>query len=123
MKVLITGVAGLLGANFARHLINKGHKVIGVDDLSGGYSDFIPSQVTFYEVNLTETVKVNQIFETEKPDYVYHFAAYAAVGLSPFIRNFNYMNNVVNTVMNKVMNKVKLYLASKRQKHKWEQRT
>jgi len=97
-KILITGVAGLLGANFSRYLLSKGHKIVGIDDLSGGYIENVPSECKFYNFNLTETEKVNEVFQNEKPDYVYHFAAYAAEGLSPFIRNFNYTNNLLASV-------------------------
>lgn len=110
MKVLITGVAGLLGANFSRHLIKKGYKVVGIDDLSGGYKDFVDQDVSFYEVNLTNPSIVKRVFSNEKPDYVYHFAAYAAVGLSPFIRNFNYSNNLIasaNVITNCINHEVK----------------
>lgn len=95
MKILITGVAGLLGANLSRHLLRKGHSVVGIDDLSGGYAEFIPEKVTFYQVNLANSSVVEKIFSDEKPDCVYHFAAYAAEGLSPFIRNYNYTNNII----------------------------
>jgi UDP-glucose 4-epimerase len=94
-KVLVTGCAGLLGSHFTRHLLDKGHHVIGIDDLSGGYIENLDSRVEFYNVNLVDKVNVDDVFKRTKPDYVYHFAAYAAVGLSPFIRNFNYTNNVV----------------------------
>lgn len=95
MKVLITGIAGLLGANFSRYLLNKGYKVIGIDDLSGGYRESVPAGASFYNEDLTNQKIVSSIFESEKPDYVFHFAAYAAEGLSPFIRNYNYTNNVL----------------------------
>lgn len=95
MKVLITGVAGLLGANFSEYLLKKGYKVIGLDNLSGGYHEFIPAGTTFYKVDIANSDAIDQIIKTENPDYVYHFAAYAAVGLSPFIRKFNYVNNVI----------------------------
>jgi UDP-glucose 4-epimerase len=95
MKVLITGIAGLLGANFSRYLLDKGYKVVGIDDLSGGYEDSVPKDATFYKLDLTDQKKVDEIFNAEKPDYVFHFAAYAAEGLSPFIRNYNYTNNVL----------------------------
>lgn len=95
MKYLITGIAGLLGANFSRHLLDKGHKVVGIDDLSGGYSEFVPTPSTFYHANVTNANIVNQIFNDEKPDVVFHFAAYAAEGLSPFVRNYNYSNNII----------------------------
>ena len=94
-KVLVTGNAGLIGAHFSRHLISKGHDVIGIDNLSGGYKDFVPPEVSFYKADLLDTRELSKIFAINSPDYVYHFAAYAAVGLSHFIRNFNYQNNVV----------------------------
>ena len=80
-KILITGVAGLLGANFSRHLLKNGYNVVGIDDLSGGYLDNVPSGCKLYNFNLVDAEKVNEAFEKEKPDYVYHFAAYAAEGL------------------------------------------
>lgn len=94
-KVLVTGVAGLLGANFSRYLVKSGHDVVGIDDLSGGYESSVPPEVNFYKLDLRDRVQVESIFSVEKPDFVYHFAAYAAEGLSPFIRNYNYTNNVL----------------------------
>lgn len=93
--VLITGVAGLLGSRLADWIIeNKPeYKIVGIDDLSGGYKENIHPQVNLYQVNLAVD-KINHIFETHKPEYVFHFAAYAAEGLSPFIRTYNYDNNL-----------------------------
>jgi UDP-glucose 4-epimerase len=97
--ILITGVAGLLGSRLADWIIeNKPeYKVIGIDDLSGGYIENINPEVQFIEINLTNQVILKQIFEKYKPDYVFHLAAYAAEGLSPFIRNYNYQNNLIVT--------------------------
>jgi len=97
-KVLITGVAGLLGANFSRYLLDNGHEVVGIDDLSGGYQSSVPDNINFYKLDLRERKAVEDIFAIEKPDCVYHFAAYAAEGLSPFIRNYNYTNNILCSV-------------------------
>jgi UDP-glucose 4-epimerase len=97
-RVLITGIAGLLGSNFSRYLLSKGHQVIGVDDLSGGYKESVPKEATFYQADLANQEAVNSLFSREKPDYVFHFAAYAAEGLSPFIRNYNYRNNVISSI-------------------------
>jgi UDP-glucose 4-epimerase len=94
-KILVTGCAGLLGSHFTRHLLDRGHDVIGIDDLSGGYVENIDPRVDFYERNLTDQKKIDKVFSSTKPEFVYHFAAYAAVGVSPFIRNFNYTNNIV----------------------------
>ena len=97
MKIFVTGCAGLLGANYTRHLLNNGHEVIGIDDLSGGYKAFIAKgeKFKFIKLNLEKRKKLVELFEEHKPDALLHFAAYAAEGLSPFIRNFNYRNNLI----------------------------
>ena len=96
--VLITGVAGLLGSRLADWIIeNKpGYKVVGIDDLSGGFKENINPKVNFWQMNLTKH-PIENCFENHKPDYVFHFAAYAAEGLSPFIRGYNYDNNLKST--------------------------
>jgi len=96
-KVLITGVAGLLGSRLADWIIeNTDGEVVGIDDLSGGYIENVNSEVTFYKKNLV-TDDIEDLFDKYDFDIVYHFAAYAAEGLSPFIRQFNYENNLVTT--------------------------
>ena len=98
MTVLITGVAGLLGARLADHLIETqpGIEIIGIDNLSGGYVEHIHPAVNFYNADLIGDT-ISLIFEKHKPTYVFHLAAYAAEGLSPFIRQFNYDNNLKAT--------------------------
>ena len=96
-KVLITGVAGLLGSRLADWILeNKPEvEVWGFDDLSGGYLENVNLKVNFRKINLvTGTDEISHYFKTEKFDYVFHFAAYAAEGLSPFIRTYNYDNNL-----------------------------
>ena len=101
-KYFITGVAGLLGSNLADYILtNTDHEVYGIDDLSGGYIDNVHPKVVFHNKNILDK-EFDEIFATIKPDYVYHFAAYAAEGLSPFIRCFNYDNNLKCTA--KVVN-------------------
>jgi UDP-glucose 4-epimerase len=98
-NILITGVAGLLGSRLADWIIeNKGdeYQVIGVDDLSGGFEENIHPDVKFWQMDLVNH-PIENIFEAHKIDYVYHFAAYAAEGLSPFIRGYNYDNNLKAT--------------------------
>lgn len=95
--VLITGVAGLLGSRLAEHLLTKpGISVIGIDDLSGGFYSNVPPGVIFYKFNANDDA-MESLFKLYKPDIVYHFAAYAAECVSPFIRRFNYTNNLLNT--------------------------
>ncbi len=97
MKIFVTGCAGLLGANYTRHLLANGHEVIGIDDLSGGYKAFVTKgeKFSFVKLNLERRKKIVDLFEEHKPEVLVHFAAYAAEGLSPFIRNYNYRNNLI----------------------------
>ena len=97
MKIFVTGCAGLLGANYTRHLLANGHEVIGIDDLSGGYKAFVTKgeNFSFVKLNLERRKKIVELFEEHKPEVLVHFAAYAAEGLSPFIRNYNYRNNLI----------------------------
>jgi len=97
MKVCITGVAGLLGSRLADYLIDKNSniEVYGIDNLSGGYIENVNSKVKFFERDIV-TDNLEDIFDNNF-DYVFHFAAYAAEGLSPFIRKFNYENNLIAT--------------------------
>lgn len=105
MKVLITGVAGLLGSRLADWIIeNKLADVDGIDDLSGGYIENVHPNVNFYNINLSKnTEDLESLFKKNNYDYVFHFAAYAAEGLSPFIRQYNYENNLIATT--KLINK------------------
>jgi UDP-glucose 4-epimerase len=97
-KVLITGIAGLLGSRLADYIIETqpGVEVIGIDDLSGGYKENINPKVDFWEMNLVNH-PIENCFKQHKFDYIFHFAAYAAEGLSPFIRQHNYENNLIAT--------------------------
>lgn len=99
MNILITGSAGLIGSNFSEWILkNKPEiNIIGIDDLSGGYKEHVPDKVNFFRLNLLDYEKVEDIFKNFNIDYIYHFAAYAAEGLSPFIRKYNYNNNLLVT--------------------------
>lgn len=97
-SVVITGVAGLLGSRLADWiLLNKpSYEVVGIDNLSGGFKGNVDDRVVFYAIDCASN-EVREVFERHKPKYVFHFAAYAAEGLSPFIRKYNYQNNLVAT--------------------------
>lgn len=99
MKVsLITGGAGFIGSHVARHCQAMGHKVVVLDDLSGGFKDHLPQGVVFVQGSITDNQLVANLFSEYKFTYVYHLAAYAAEGLSHFIRRFNYTNNLIGSV-------------------------
>jgi UDP-glucose 4-epimerase len=107
-NILITGCAGLIGSHLSRYLIERGHAVTGVDDLSGGYEDWLPNNpgFKFFKEDLAESEHLESIFLNGNFDTVFHLAAYAAEGLSPFIRVFNYKNNVIASanIINKCVN-------------------
>lgn len=92
-----------------------GHKVIILDDLSGGFEDYIPEDenASFILGSITDAELVKKIFLENKIDFVYHLAAYAAEGLSHFIRSFNYTNNLTGSVLlinEAVKHKVKCFV-------------
>ena len=105
-RVIVTGGAGFIGSHVADALIRRGHEVTILDDLSGGFSDNLPAAARFIQGSVTDQALVDGVFRDGRFDYVYHLAAYAAEGLSHFIRRFNYTNNVIGsaTLINAALN-------------------
>ena len=95
---LVTGGAGFIGANVARELLTNGYEVIVLDDLSGGVLANVPSGAQFVEGDIGDHRLVDWLFERYRFDYVFHLAAYAAEGLSHFIKRFNYQNNLIGSI-------------------------
>jgi UDP-glucose 4-epimerase len=95
---LVTGGAGFIGSHVAEQLVNLGHQVVVLDDLSGGFHDNVPPRARFVQGSIVDHSLVDSIFREHRFDYVYHLAAYAAEGLSHFIKRFNYTNNVLGSV-------------------------
>jgi UDP-glucose 4-epimerase len=96
--VLVTGGAGFIGSHVADELIARGHRVTVLDDMSGGFPDNVPAGAELVEGSITDATMINALFKERRFDYVCHFAAYAAEGLSYFIKNFNYTNNLIGSV-------------------------
>ena len=97
-KVLVTGGAGFIGSHVADALIARGHTVTVLDDLSGGYRENVPAAAEFVHGSITDAALIDDLFARTSFDYVFHLAAYAAEGLSHFIKRFNYTNNVIGSV-------------------------
>src|SRR5260370_5854746 len=95
---LVTGGAGFIGSHVADDLLSRGHKVIVLDDLSGGFEDNVPSGASFVNGSILDTELIDRLFDRHHFTYVYHLAAYAAEGLSHFIKRFNYNNNLIGSV-------------------------
>lgn len=94
----MTGGAGFIGSHVADALIARGHDVVVLDDLSGGVEANVPKGATFVPASVTDTAAIDALFGRRSFDYVFHLAAYAAEGLSHFIKRFNYTNNVIGSV-------------------------
>jgi len=112
-KSLITGGAGFIGSHVARHCIALGHEVVVLDDLSGGFEDHLPKGVQFVKGSITDNELIADLFEEHRFDYVYHLAAYAAEGLSHFIRRYNYNTNLIgsiNLINEAVKHKIKCFV-------------
>jgi UDP-glucose 4-epimerase len=95
---LVTGGAGFMGSHVADHLITMGHAVVVLDDLSGGFRENVPAGAIFMEGSIMDHQLINRLFDQHSFHYVYHLAAYAAEGLSHFIKRFNYNNNLIGSV-------------------------
>lgn len=95
---LVTGGAGFIGSHIAHHCLEQGHAVIVLDDLSGGFADQVPAGAELIVGSVTDAGLVADLFRRHRFDYVYHLAAYAAEGLSHFIRRFNYQTNLIGSV-------------------------
>jgi UDP-glucose 4-epimerase len=103
---LVTGGAGFIGSHVVDFLLEMGHRVLVLDDLSGGFRENVHPAATLIEGSITDAELLDDIFAAHHIDYVYHLAAYAAEGLSHFIRNYNYTNNLVGS-MNVLNNAVR----------------
>jgi UDP-glucuronate 4-epimerase len=89
MKILITGAAGFIGFSFAKYLLEKDYKIIGLDNLNNYYDVNLKKKrlkqlsksnnFKFYKVDLTEKIKIEKIFKNNKIDFIFHFAAQAGV--------------------------------------------
>jgi len=103
-SLLITGGAGFIGSHVVRSVLAdadlSAYRIVVLDDLSGGFRENVPQdpRVEFIRGSVTDTALINSLFQSRNFDYVYHLAAYAAEGLSHFIRGFNYTNNLLGSV-------------------------
>jgi UDP-glucose 4-epimerase len=106
-RILITGCAGFIGSHLAENLASDGYKVWGIDNLSLGKLENIPSNITFIKCDLTNPKTTKAAIEKIKPTLIYHLAAWAHEGLSQFMprliceNNFNaFLNLIVPAVKN-----------------------
>ena len=97
-RILVTGGAGFVGSHVADALLRRGYDVTVVDDLSGGFRENVPAAARFVQGDVADAAQVDALFAAQDFTDVFHLAAYAAEGLSHFIRRYNYTNNVIGSV-------------------------
>ena len=73
--IFVTGVAGFLGSHLSEKLVNLGHKVIGIDNMLGGYEDNVPKNIEFHNADCCDYEKIKTLIK--KVNVVYHCAATA----------------------------------------------
>lgn len=91
MKILITGVAGFIGSQLAKRLLNMGHNVIGIDNLNHYYDVSLKkarlkllseNNFLFFQTNIENLDHILEIFNSEKPEVTINLAAQAGVRYS-----------------------------------------
>jgi UDP-glucose 4-epimerase len=97
-KILVTGAAGFIGSHVVSELLAQGHELVALDDLSGGFRTNVDERATFVPGSILDVELVDRLFDEHRFAYVFHLAAYAAEGLSHFIKRFNYQNNLIGSV-------------------------
>jgi UDP-glucose 4-epimerase len=80
-KILVTGGAGFIGSHLVDALIEKGHRVVVIDNLSTGKKENVNKKAKFYKIDICSP-KIGEIFKKEKPEIVFHLAALPRVPLS-----------------------------------------
>ena len=97
-RCLVTGGAGFIGAHLTRALLDRSHEVVVLDDLSGGFAENVDDRARLVEGSIVDHALVDDLFARERFEHVFHAAAYAAEGLSHFIKRFNHTNNLIGSV-------------------------
>ena len=105
MAILVTGGCGYIGSHTTLELLNKGYEVVVVDNFSNSsfeslrrVQEITGKQVIFYEADIRDSVKMDEIFSAHKIEAVIHFAAFKAVGESCRMPLKYYENNISGTV-------------------------
>jgi len=96
MRVLVTGGAGFIGSHVADRLLERGHEVAVVDDLSSGKHENVPNRARFYEMDIRAGCAA--VFEDFRPDALCHLAAQMDVRRSVREPDFDAEVNVIGTV-------------------------
>ena len=97
MKILVTGGAGFIGSHVVDAMVEAGHEVVVVDDLSSGRPSNLNPAATFYELDI-RSLQLHEVFEREKPEVVNHHAAQIDVRRSVADPHFDAEVNVLGSL-------------------------
>src|SRR5689334_23818730 len=98
MNVLVTGGAGYIGSVVTSHLVQAGHSVVVLDNLSHGHRAAVPKHVELVECSISDRPRVAEILTRARVDAVMHFAALIEVGESMLVPERYFRNNTANTL-------------------------
>jgi UDP-glucose-4-epimerase GalE len=97
-RVVVTGGAGYIGSHAVRALVDAGHAVAVLDDLSAGHAEAVPAGVPLVRAAIHDREAVRRLLVEHRADAVMHFAAWLAVGESVRKPIDYYQNNVTGTL-------------------------
>src|SRR5580693_7952195 len=97
-RVLVTGGAGYVGSVCCLRLLEQGHQVTVVDDLSTGHATAIPRGATFYHLDIGDRTKLGRVLAEDRFDAVFHFAAKALIPESVSNPGMFYDSNVASGI-------------------------
>jgi UDP-glucose 4-epimerase len=115
VKILVTGGAGYIGSVCVEDLLNRGHEIIVLDNLTEGHRGAVDFRAKFVHADLADNAAVSELIRTEQPAAVMHFAANALVGESmqnPYKYFFNNVSCGLNLLHAMVENGVKRFVFS-----------
>ena len=123
-KILITGVAGLLGSTLAKHLLSVGgYEIIGVDNEIGGVDDNVPAEIEYHKLDILNTEKLKNLMH--EVDTVFHAAALPYEGLSvfsPTITATSIVSGTLSVAISAIQNNGRLLQAWSRCCNTWHRR-
>ena len=98
MKILLTGGAGYIGSHVLLSILEQGHKVVVIDDLSTGNKNLIPEKIDLINCNINNEEKIGKVLQQQKFDILLHFAGFIKVEESVQNPKKYFINNTENAI-------------------------
>ena len=98
MKILLTGGAGYIGSHVLLSILEQGHKVVVIDDLSTGNKNLIPEKIELINCNINDEEKISKVLQQQKFDILLHFAGFIKVEESVQNPKKYFINNTENAI-------------------------